>query len=219
MDTNGSGVAAATTSAATGDLEIGDIDLSPEAIAQAQAKPMALATPDWRDIEKQDEADFLTIMPRMQWMLVKKEEKRSRSAILKTTEISSPFGIVLAIGPGFTHDVTVGDRIHFVEGVALHKDLVENTDWAKKYLWVHENKYLGRPRRPDGSEAKLAEHPVKSLDPSLSRLFDDGTVRSMTPEDRQRYDNMARDGKELAARYGQDVRSGSLGQGSTPVKG
>lgn len=110
-----------------------------------------------------DELEFIQTLPVGQWLLGKLEESKKLSTIIHLNEVRSPFLRVVGIGPDFKSDIEPGDRVTYAECLRLPKEM-ENVAWAKNYMWVHENKVLGRLPRNDNE---------KKLRPSLSPLVDE----------------------------------------------
>jgi hypothetical protein len=104
-----------------------------------------------------DEAEFVRTLPTGQWLLCKQEPPKNQSAQLHGFEVRSPFAVVVAVGPDFRQDVRTGDRVTYAECLNLPKELLASaaTAWARAYIWVHENKFLGR--QPRNTEEKALE--------------------------------------------------------------
>jgi hypothetical protein len=103
--------------------------------------------------DTQTESEFLKTLPTGQWILAKLEGLISRSDVIAGMEYRSPYAVVIAVGPEFRADVAPGDRVTYAEALSLPKEL--KSEWVKKYVWIHENKFLGRlPRNADEKQMR-----------------------------------------------------------------
>lgn len=113
------------------------------------------------DVMTTDEREFAENLPYERWMLCRVEESKKLSDVISMPDVPSPFVVVVAVGPDVCTDIKPGDRITYAECLNLPKEMIDRgVSWAKKYRWVHENKFLGRrPRDAAETELKMLKRP------------------------------------------------------------
>jgi hypothetical protein len=142
-----------------------------------QKLEMAPLTP-MRNIVLTGEAEFETVLPGATppgatgMCLCRIEQPMTRSERIETKPVKSPFVKIIAMGPGWQTDYAVGDRVTYSQVMALSDELTKGgVEWATNFVWLHENKILGRiPRGPEDKGVTLR---LASAGLRLSELDDE----------------------------------------------